>query len=99
MKSASTRQDRYMPFLLILFALFLPRLVIALLWFFSDWLAVVPHWALGIIGFLAFPYTLLWYAAVEQWFGGTWGPIQIIVLVIAVIADIGIPSRTRPREV
>lgn len=95
MRGALLRLDTHMPFVLLLIALFLPRLVIVLLWLFSSWLTVVPHWIFGIIGFLIFPYTLLWYAAVEQWFGGTWGPLQIIILVLAVIADLGLGSGSR----
>jgi hypothetical protein len=79
-----------MPLILIIPALFLPRVVIAFLWLLTSWFSVVPGWIIGIIGFLFFPYTLLWYGAVMHWFGGTWGPLQIIVLVIAVIADLGV---------
>lgn len=86
-----------MPILLLIIALFTPRLVIALVWFFSDWFAVVPHWIWGVLGFLFLPYTLLWYTAVEHWFGGTWGPLQIVALVIAVLMDIGFAGGTRRR--
>lgn len=81
-----------MPFVLALIALFVPRVVIALVWLLSDWLSVIPNALVGIIGFLIFPYTLLWYAAVEHWFAGAWGPLQIIVLVLAVLADVGVPG-------
>lgn len=77
-----------MPLLLLIFALFLPRVVIVLLWLLSSWFSVVPNAIIGIAGFLFLPYTLLWYSAVEHWFGGTWGPLQIVVLVIAVLADL-----------
>lgn len=84
-----------MPFLLILIALFLPRVVIVLLWLFTSWLSVIPHWIIGVIGFLIFPYTLLWYTAVEHWFAGVWGPLQIIILVLAVLADLGLTGGSR----
>jgi hypothetical protein len=34
------------------------------------------------------PYTLLWYSAVIQWYGGVWGNFQLIILVVAVLADL-----------
>lgn len=77
-----------MPLIPILIALFLPRLVIALTWLFSDWFAgTVPHWIIGVLGFLFLPYTLLWYAAVQNWYGGEWGVVQILVLIVALFAD------------
>lgn len=84
-----------MPLLLILFGLFVPRLVIFLLWIFSGWFSVIPNALYGILGFLFLPYTLLWYSAVEQWYDGTWGALQIIVLVIALIADLGLADGGR----
>lgn len=88
-----------MPFILLIIALFLPRVVIALLWFSTDWFTgIVPHWMLGILGFLFLPYTLLWFTAVQHWYGGAWGTFQVIVLILAVIADIGIPGRSRYRR-
>ncbi len=77
--------------LLILIALFLPRLVIALLWIFSQWFTgVFSHWLLPIVGFLFLPYTMLWYSAMHHWYADTWGGLQIVVLVIAVAADLGL---------
>ena len=51
--------------LLALFAAISPRFVIFLLWVFSDRLTIAFHsgWA-GIIGFIALPYTTLFYALV-----------------------------------
>ncbi len=78
-----------MPFLLFLLALFLPRVVIVLLWFFTGWFQGIftTIW-MPLLGFLLLPYTLLWYSAVQHWFGGTWSLIPVIGLVIALIADI-----------
>lgn len=84
-----------MPIILLLFALFIPRVVIALTWMFSSWFSVVPGWIAGIIGFLFFPYTLLWYTAVEQWFGSSWGVLQYVILIVAVIADLGLVGGSR----
>ena len=51
--------------LLALFAAISPRLVIFLLWVFSDRLTIAFHsgWE-GIIGFIVLPYTTLFYALV-----------------------------------
>lgn len=87
----------HMPFLLLIFALFLPRVVIALLWLFSSWFSVGPGALLGILGFLFLPYTLLWYSAVQHWYAGEWGALQIVVLVLAVLADIGVFGFGRKR--
>lgn len=87
-----------MPLLAILIALFLPRVVIVLLWLFTQWFSAFPNTLLGILGFLFLPYTLLWYTAVQHWFGGTWGILQIIVLVIAVAADLGVTGGSQYRK-
>jgi hypothetical protein len=34
------------------------------------------------------PFTLLWYSAVINIFGGVWGPIPLVGLIIAVILDL-----------
>jgi hypothetical protein len=90
-----------MPFLLALFALFVPRLLIVVLWLFSAWFTgLFTTWIIPVLGFLLLPYTLLWYSVVERWFAGEWGPLQIVILVIAVLADTGTGwfSRGRKRE-
>lgn len=87
-----------MPFLLLIFALFIPRVVIALLWFFTSWFGGMQSIVLGILGFLFMPYTLLWYSAVLNWYASEWGPLQIIVLVFAVLADLGIPGNQYKRS-
>ena len=43
---------------------------------------------LPILGFLFVPTTLLWYSAVQHWFGGHWGPWQIAGVVVAVLIDV-----------
>jgi len=87
-----------MPLLLLLFALFVPRVVIVLLWLFSTWFTGSIHWVLGVLGFVFLPYTLLWYTAVQHWYGGEWGVLQLVILVIAVLADLGLPGSTRYRR-
>lgn len=82
----------HMPILLLI-GLFIPRVIIAVLWLFSSWFSVVESMILGILGFLFMPYTLLWYSVVMHWNGGEWGGLQIIVLIFAILADLGIPGK------
>lgn len=78
-----------MPFFLIL-GVFVPRIVLAALYLFTEWFSgVFTIWIWPVLGFILMPYTLLWYTVVVNWFGGTWGTVQIIVLVIAIALDIG----------
>jgi hypothetical protein len=75
--------------LLAIFALITPRVVIFLLWLFSNWFTGVfstPLWP--ILGFIFLPTTLLWYTAVQHWFGGQWTLWPIVGLVIALMIDI-----------
>lgn len=84
-----------MPFILALAALVVPRVVIASLWLLSDWFVGVFNtmfWP--VVGFFVAPTTLLWYSVVQNWFGGEWGFVQTVVLVIAVIIDFS-PSKAK----
>lgn len=88
-----------MPCLLAIFALFVPRVVIVLLWFFTDWFTgVFDSIILPILGFIFLPTTLLWYSVVINVYDGVWGPLQIIVAVIAVAIDLS-PAGGRRRAV
>jgi hypothetical protein len=87
MRASSVTSD--MPLLLLLFALFIPRVVIVLLWLFTGWFAgLFGNVLLPILGFLFLPYTLLWYSVVLRWYGGSWDGFTIVVLVLAVVADL-----------
>ena len=60
-----------MPLLIGLLALFMPRLVVALLLLFTQWFSGIFDSLLWLIlGFIFLPTTLLWYTAVQHWFGG-----------------------------
>ena len=52
-----------MPCLLTLVALITPRLLIAVLWLFTSWFAVLPSGIWILLGFIFLPTTLLWYSA------------------------------------
>ena len=76
----------YMPLFII--ALFVPRLVALYLYFLTHWFAGVFETDLWpILGFIFMPYSMLWYSAVINWYSAEWGTLQIVVMVIAVIAD------------
>jgi hypothetical protein len=86
-----------MPCLLALLALAVPRLVIVLLWLFSTWFTgMFASWLWPVLGFLFLPTTLLWYSAVQHWWGGTWSLVPIVGLVIALLIDVS-PSSGRRR--
>lgn len=77
-----------MPCLFVLLALALPRGVIIILWLMTDWFAGMFETALWpVLGFLFLPTTLLWYSAVQNWYGGDWGLWQIAGLVVALSLD------------
>lgn len=85
-----------MPLLLLLFALFVPRIVIIVLWMFTQWFTgVFDTFIIPVLGFLFLPYTLLWYSVVMNTNGGEWGMWQIIFLVIALFFDIAPAGRSR----
>ncbi len=85
-----------MPCLLALLALAVPRVTIVLLWVFSTWFRGIFDTLLWpILGFLFAPVTLLWYTAVHNWYGGTWGTWQIVGLVVAILLDLSPGSGKR----
>lgn len=78
-----------MPCLFAVIALFAPRLTIVLLWLLTDWFSGIFDTVLWpIVGFIFLPTTLLWYTAVQHWFGGVWGVWPVIGLVIALAIDV-----------
>jgi hypothetical protein len=86
-----------MPCLLAMLALAMPRVVILLLWFVTGWFRGVFDTLLWpVLGFLFLPTTLLWYVAVQRWFGGQWTLWPIAGLVVALLIDLS-PARGRRR--
>lgn len=78
-----------MPLILALLVLYFPRLLLVYLKFFTGWFAAAGLSLIWqILGFIFAPFTLLWYTAVANWFGGVWGLPQKIVMVIAIIIDL-----------
>ncbi len=79
--------------LLAAFALLMPRLAVALLWFFSHWFdGLFTSLLWPILGFVFLPTTLLWYSAVQHWFGGTWTLWPVVGIVVALLIDLS-PAR------
>lgn len=87
-----------MPCLFALFTLLTPRILIAVLWFFSHWLRVVPGTLWLVLGFIFLPTTLLWYVAVQHWFGGQWTLWPVVGLVVALMIDVSPASGGRRRS-
>ena len=78
-----------MPLLIVLLALFTPRLVMVLLWFFTDWFqGIFGSLLWPVLGFVFLPTTFLWYTAVVHWFGGQWTLWPIVGIVVALVIDI-----------
>src|SRR5437762_3248317 len=87
-----------MPCIMTLLALAAPRLVVAVLWFFTHWFrGVFDNILWPIIGFVFLPTTLLWYSAVHNWFGGHWSFWPVVGLVISLLIDLGPVSGRRAR--
>jgi hypothetical protein len=84
-----------MPLLVIILALLIPRVTIALLYFFTNWFqGIFQSLLVPILGFIFLPTTLLWYSAVQAWFQGDWGVISVIGMIVALIIDLS-PARKR----
>lgn len=79
-----------MPVILLFGALLVPRIVIVFLWLTSDWfVGVFTTTVWPFVGSLFFPYALLWYSVVANVFGGVWNIWTAVVMLIAVLADVG----------
>jgi hypothetical protein len=62
----------------------------AVLWFFTDWFDGVFDTLLWpILGFIFLPVTTLWYSYVINNSAGEWNTTNIIIMVIAVVIDMG----------
>jgi len=86
------------PCLAVALALIAPRLTIIVLWLLTHWFRGIFDSALWpILGFIFMPMTLLWYTAVQHWFGGAWTFWPIVGVVIAVLIDIS-PAKAKRKE-
>jgi hypothetical protein len=88
-----------MPCLFVLLALAMPRFVVILLWLLSGWFKGIFSTSLWpVLGFFFLPTTLLWYTAVQHWFGGQWTLWPIIGIVIALSIDLTPASHKRRQK-
>jgi hypothetical protein len=79
-----------MQLILVLIILFFPRFGLVLLALFSDWFATAGLGLFSLLlGFLFAPVTLLWYSFVMNIFHGQWGIVQVLILILALMADFG----------
>lgn len=79
-----------MPCMLAAIALLFPRVLIAILWFFTSWFNGIFDTILWpILGFIFMPVTMLWYSVVMKHYAGDWSAGNIIIMVIAVVIDMG----------
>ena len=85
-----------MPCLLGLVALVTPRLLIAILWFATAWFRGMFDTLLWpILGFVFLPTSLLWYSAVQHWFGGQWTLWPVVGMIVALTIDLSPASSKR----
>lgn len=87
-----------MPCIMVVIALAMPRLVILCLWFLTTWFrGMFDNMLLPIAGFIFLPTTLLWYSAVQHWFGGQWTLWPVVGVIIALMIDLSPASGRRKR--
>ncbi len=79
-----------MPCLLTFIAISFPRILILVLWIFTEWFSgVFSSMLWPVIGFFLMPLTTLWYSVVIKHYGGQWTALTISVMVLAVAIDLG----------
>ena len=76
--------------LVVALGLIVPRLTLAVLWFFTPWTAVLRPWWLAMLGFFFAPFTTLAYVLVHHWSGSVeTSAAHMIILAIALAMDLG----------
>jgi hypothetical protein len=90
--------------LFALFSLITPRLVLFLMWLFTDYLALAyGSWFWPTLGFFVAPTTTIAYAVARQDLSTAGGAITaagVVVIVIGVVIDLGLlggSARSRRR--
>lgn len=79
-----------MPCIVAIIALMFPRVLIVILWLFTGWFSGVFSSAFWpVLGFFFLPVTTLWYSVVINNYGGNWSTTNILLLILAVIIDMG----------
>ncbi len=82
---------------LALLALISPRLVLFLLWIFSDLLSrAYDSWIIPLLGFLLLPWTTLTYAAFWDWGSGRGVTgFEWFFVILAFVFDLGAHTEGR----
>jgi len=95
-----------MPCLLGCLAISMPRLVLLLVWLFSDYLETAYRTKLWpLLGFVFLPLTTLAYAFAMHFGHFAWTPIGVAAFVTAFLVDVGLirkgssGRRGRAREI
>lgn len=92
-----------MPCLVLILALFIPRLTLVLIWLFSNYLGrAYQTWIWPLLGFFFMPLTTLAYAWAMNANGSVSGG-YLVAVVVAVLIDFGViggggKSRRRKRR-
>ena len=77
--------------LLLALAVLIPRLTIILLVIFGDYVGrAYDTWGWPLLGFFVAPTTTLAYAVARNDLGGPTSPLGIIVMVLAILIDLGV---------
>jgi hypothetical protein len=75
---------------LVLLALFTPRLVIFLMWLFTDYMSrAFDTWVWPTLGFFFLPATTIAYAIAQNDLGGPNG-LGLLVIALGFLLDIGV---------
>jgi hypothetical protein len=76
-----------------------PRLIMVLLWLFSDYLSrAYDGWLLPLLGFFLLPTTTLSYAIAENSMDGLRG-LGLVLVIVGLLVDLGILGSSRGRGV
>ena len=87
-----------MPCLFVLLALAMPRVAVLILWFATTWFRGMFDTLLWpIVGFIFMPTTLLWYSAVQHWYGGEWTLWPVVGLVLALAFDLSPATKKKSK--
>ncbi|GJM35140.1 MAG: hypothetical protein DHS20C18_41410 [Saprospiraceae bacterium] len=85
-----------MVFILGLLALIFPRLLIIVLWLFTDWFdKVIGNILYLLLGLIFVPVGTLWYGFVMHYMGGAWDALAVVGMVIALAIDFGAFNSSR----
>jgi hypothetical protein len=76
-----------------------PRLVMVVLWLFTDYLSrAYDGWLLPLLGFFLLPTTTLTYAIAQNSMDGLRG-VGLVLVIVGLLVDLGILGSSRGRGV